>query len=111
MADKASSASVRPSVQRSIQYTLSPKEYTYLHNRYIKKLSPVSRTKLPSPEAYAKAIAIRGDFNAASIRASIRVFLAIQAIFKIYDYVVAKIAARKGQRSVQSEACTFLDRS
>ena len=98
MADKLPSPRVPPSIQRSIQYTVSPKEYTYLHNRYIKKLSPASRAKLPSPEVYTKAIESRGDFNAATIRASVRVFLAVQAIFKIYDYVVAKIAARKGQR-------------
>ena len=104
MADKSSSLKVPSSIQRSIQYTVSPKEYAYLHNRYIKKLSPASRSKLPSPEVYTEAIESRGDFNAATIRASIRAFLAIQAIFKIYDYVIAKLAARKGQRYGQSAA-------
>ena len=109
MPDKSSSPRAPPSIQRSIQYTVSPKEYTYLHNRYIKRLSPASRSKLPSPEVYTKAIESRGDFNAATIRVFIRAFLAIQAIFKIYDFVVAKLAARKGQRSGQFSYASNLE--
>ena len=101
MADETAQTKVHPAVQQGIQYTLSSKEYAYVYQKLLRRLSVPAQSKLPSPARYAKLVETRGDFNAATVRVSIRAFLAVQAIFQIYDYVVAKLAARKGQRSIE----------
>jgi hypothetical protein len=86
---------VDPVLRQSIQYILSPKEYTFLYQRALKKLPKGAWSKLPLPSAYANAINAKHDFNTATIRKSIRVFVVLQSGLKLYQAVVSKWLTRK----------------
>lgn len=52
------------------------------------------RKRAPQPARYEKAVEETGDYNAAAIRASLRVFTATFAGLKVWDVVNAKVLSR-----------------
>ena len=96
----ANAPSVRPSprldpvLRNAIRYTISAKEYRTLHEYLIKQTPHALRDRTLDPAQYAAAIKSKDDYNAAAIRASLRVFLAAQTSLKLYDIIVTKFLQR-----------------
>ena len=83
-----------PVLRNAIRYTVSAKEYRTLHAYLIKQTPHVLRDRTLDPAQYAAAIQSKDDYNAAAIRASLRVFLAAQTSLKLYDIIVTKFLRR-----------------
>ena len=85
---------LRPIARRTMQYTVSEKEYALLHKRLFKRLPSRLREKLPSPLVYTNSLKDVPDFNAATVRASVRLFWAVQSALKLYEFVVGTVLRR-----------------
>ena len=86
-----------PVLRNVIRYTISAKEYRTLHEYLIKQTPHALRDRTLDPAQYAAAIKSKDDYNAAAIRASLRVFLAAQTSLKLYDIIVTKFLRRNHQ--------------
>jgi hypothetical protein len=84
-----------PVLRNAIRYTISPKEYKTLHEYLLKRSPRIVRNQAPSPSKYSAAIKDKDDFNAAAVRASLRVLLATQTGLKLWDIITAQIAKRR----------------
>jgi len=101
--DSASSASgstassngqpIDPLTRNALRYSLSPREYRALH-KYLISRAPVVRKRVPQPHKYEKSVTETNDFNAAAIRASLRVFGATLAGLKLWDVITVKVLNR-----------------
>ena len=88
--------------QTLIRYTLSAEEYEKLYRHTIRRLPVTLRTKAPRPSECV-APAGSSDYNAAAVRASLRLFLAAQTGLKIWDIITTKFLRRgRPQMSVHS---------
>ena len=85
---------VDPVLRNAIRYTISAKEYETLHEYLLKHSPKVVRNRAPQPSKYDVAIKHKDDYNAAAVRASLRVFLAAQTGLKLWDIITAQIASR-----------------
>jgi len=88
------SAHVDPVLRNAIRYTISAKEYKTLHEYLLKNSPKVVRNRAPQPSKYDAAIKNKDDYNAAAVRASLRVFIAAQTGLKLWDIITAQIARR-----------------
>ena len=88
------SAHVDPVLRNAIRYTISAKEYRTLHEYLLKNSPKVLRNRAPQPSKYDAAIKHKDDYNAAAVRASLRVFLAAQTGLKLWDIITTQIASR-----------------
>ncbi|KUJ20722.1 uncharacterized protein LY89DRAFT_716060 [Mollisia scopiformis] len=83
-----------PILRNALRYTISAKEYETLH-KYIISRSKVLRRNAPTVAKVEKLVKKDGaggggggdDYNAAAIRASLRVFLASSAALKVWELV------------------------
>ena len=91
----ADNAKVDPVLLNAIRYTISAKEYKTLHEYLIKQSPQLIRTRAPQPLNYDAAVADRNDYNAAAVRASLRVFLAAETGLKVWDIITAQIQRRR----------------
>ena len=101
MADSGPEASPRtgnakmdPVLRNAIRYTISAKEYRTLHEYLLKQSPTIVRNRAPLPSKYDAAIKNKDDYNAAAIRASLRVFLAAQSGLKLWDIITEQILRR-----------------
>ena len=85
-------------MRNSIRYTLSEREYKALHRRVLRRLPSSLKKSLPQPSAYASPLKDNDDFNAATVRASARLFVAVQAALKLYSFVLDRISRRAQPR-------------
>lgn len=85
-------AHVDPVLRNAIRYTISAKEYKTLHEYLLKNSPKVVRNRAPQPSKYDAAIKNKDDYNAAAVRASLRVFIAAQTGLKLWDIIMAQIA-------------------
>ena len=93
------SAKIDPVLRNTLRYTLSAKEYETLHEYLISRSPKAVRRKAPQPPRYSAIVRSRDDFNAAAIRASLRVFVATQTGLKIWELITTAFLARgKPQR-------------
>jgi hypothetical protein len=83
-------STVDPILRNTLRYTISAKEYETLH-KYIISRSKVLRRNAPSVAKVEKLVESRSggrgggdDYNAAAIRASLRVFLTTSAALKAW---------------------------
>lgn len=84
---------VDPIVRNALRYTLSPREYQLLH-QYLLSRAPAVRKRTLAPKKY-DAIAKGGDdYNAAAIRASLRLAVVAFSGLKAWDLVKTKLLAR-----------------
>lgn len=73
-----------PILRNALRYTISAKEYETLH-KYIITRSKVLKRNTPSVSRVEKLIQSDGDgYNAAAVRASVRVFVATSAGLKVW---------------------------
>ena len=91
----ADSATVDPVLLNAIRYTISAKEYKTLHEYLIKQSPQLISSRAPQPSKYDAAVAGRNDYNAAAVRASLRVFLAAQTGLKVWDIITAQLQRRR----------------
>lgn len=83
-----------PLTRNALRYSLSPREYKLLH-KYLIARAPVVKKRVPQPARYEKSVdATGGDYNAAAIRASLRVFAGTMAGLKVWDLITVKVLAR-----------------
>ena len=93
--DKASSPSTSSSpkaeysvvFRNALRYSLSEKEYHTLHESLLRHCTPAIRRKLPSPQQYESLNQRRDDYNAAAVRASLRVFITTQSGLKLWSWI------------------------
>ena len=82
-----------------MRYTISAKEYETLH-RYILSRSKVLKRNTPSVSRVEKLVDRPGrdDYNAAAVRASVRVFVATSAALKVWGLVSERFLGRGNAR-------------
>lgn len=94
-----SKAKVDPILRNALRYTISAKEYKTLHLYFITRSPAAVRKRAPPPPNYASLVQTKDDYNGAAIRASLRVFIAIQSSLKLWELIKANLLARgKPQR-------------
>lgn len=79
-----------PIVRNAMRYSLSPREYQLLH-KYLISRAPVVRGRAPPPAKFDRAVKEADDYNAAAVRAALRVFISSYAGLKIFESVSARI--------------------
>ena len=94
VSSRAGSAKMDPVLRNAIRYTISAKEYRTLHDYLVKQSPTIVRNRAPLPSRYDAAIKNKDDYNAAAIRASLRVFLAAQSGLKLWDIITEQILRR-----------------
>ena len=84
---------IDPLTRNALRYSLSPREYKLLHKYLIAK-APAVKKRAPPPHKYEKSVKDTGDYNAAAIRASLRVFGTTLAGLKLWDLITVKVLSR-----------------
>lgn len=84
---------IDPLTRNALRYSLSPREYKLLHKYLIAK-APVVKKRAPPPHKYEKSVKDTNDYNAAAIRASLRVFGTTLAGLKLWDLITVKVLSR-----------------
>jgi hypothetical protein len=88
-----------PILRNALRYTISAKEYETLH-KYIISRSKVLKRNAPTVARVEKLVERPGrdDYNAAAVRASLRVFVATGAALKLWRLVGERFLGRDGVR-------------
>jgi hypothetical protein len=88
-----------PILRNTLRYTISAKEYETLHE-YIISRSKVLKRNAPTVARVERLIERPGrdDYNAAAVRASLRVFLATGAALKLWRIVGERFLERNEVR-------------
>lgn len=106
----SSPANIDPILRNALRYTISAKEYKTLHQYLILRSPPAVRKRAPQPPTYSSIVQTTDDFNAAAIRASLRVFVASQTGLKLWDlittYVLRRDRPQKCFLQAWKESCT-----
>ena len=89
-----STAQIDPVLRNTLRYTISAKEYQTLHRYLITRSPPAVRKRAPPPAKYKASLQSKDDFNAAALRASLRVFVAAQTGLTLWDVITLKILRR-----------------
>jgi hypothetical protein len=89
-----SSPKVDPVLRNAIRYTVSATEYKALHEYLIKRAPTAVRSRVPQPSKYDAALKSKDDYNAAAVRASLRMFLAAQTGLKLWDIIISQVLRR-----------------
>ncbi|PVH68858.1 hypothetical protein DL98DRAFT_661980 [Cadophora sp. DSE1049] len=89
-----------PILRNALRYTISAKEYETLH-RYILSRSKVLKRNTPSVSRVEKLVERPGrdDYNAAAVRASVRVFVATSAALKVWGLISERFLGRGNART------------
>ena len=90
-----STSEVDPYLRNALRYTVSAKDYRILH-RFIIARSSTLRKRVPTVSRYEAIVRSDHDFNAAAVRASLKVFLGTQAGLKLWEVISAKLLNRGG---------------
>ena len=92
----AKAPKVDPVLRNALRYTISAKEYETLHAYLILRSPRVVRKRaLPPPRYFAIVESSSGDYNAAAVRASLRVFVATQSGLKLWDLIKSALLGRR----------------
>ena len=87
----ASDSKLDPVLRNAIRYTVSVEEYDALH-RFLRQRTPKAlHGRTPKPSQYSDAVSGRDDYNAAAIRASLRLFCVAQTGLKLWDVISTKV--------------------
>src|ERR1700761_3298954 len=82
-----------PVLRNAMRYSLSPREYQLLH-KYLLARAPVVRGSAPRPASYKKAIEESDDYNASTVRLTLRLFGTTYAALKLWETLAPRIFAR-----------------
>lgn len=105
-----------PILRNALRYTISAREYETLH-RYILSRSRVLKRATPSvarverlagegggsagADADPAAAGLGRDFNAAAVRASLRLFVASSAALKVWALITERVLGRRRRGDVR----------
>ncbi|CZS89958.1 uncharacterized protein RCO7_02338 [Rhynchosporium graminicola] len=86
-----------PILRNALRYTISAKEYETLHS-YILSRSKLLKRNTPSVSRVDKLVQRPGsdDYNAAAVRASLRVFVATSAGLKVWGLIKERFLGARG---------------
>lgn len=92
-----------PILRNALRYTISAKEYETLH-KYITSRSKVLKRNVPSVAKVEKLVERHGrdDYNAAAVRAALRVFVATGAGLKLWSLAKERVLGLESSRYVPS---------
>jgi hypothetical protein len=95
--DRTSARHEKAVLRNALRYTISAKEYETLH-KYIISRSKVLKRNAPTVARVEKLVERPGrdDYNAAAVRASLRVFMATAAGLKVWGLIKGRILGRVG---------------
>ncbi|KAI9820213.1 MAG: hypothetical protein M1827_005835 [Pycnora praestabilis] len=96
-----------PIMRNALRYTVSAKEYKLLHQYLISRSPPAILRRAPQPPRYEAIVKSKDDYNAAAVRASLRVFLATQTGLKLWELVLTKVSAARGQPQTPKPRTSF----
>jgi hypothetical protein len=80
---------IDPILRNAIRYTVSPREYQLLH-QYLLSKAPVVRKRSPLPRRYEAVSKGSDDYNAAAIRASLRLAVVTFTGLKAWELITTK---------------------
>ncbi|KAL9094669.1 MAG: hypothetical protein Q9165_002938 [Trypethelium subeluteriae] len=92
-----SAARVDPVLRNALRYTVSAREYELLH-RYLISQAPAVKKRSVPPARYEAIVKRKGDYNAAAIRASIRVFLGTYTSCKLWEFITERLLSKSGSK-------------
>lgn len=103
----ASKRPIDPITRTALRYTISPREYELLHQYLISRAPERVQKRTPNPPRYERIIksaSETGDYNVASFRAALRVFVAAYTGLKGWEVISRHIANRRGGAQSKSKA-------
>ena len=88
---------VDPILRNALRYTISKEEYEILI-KYLRTRAPRAiQRRTSSLRTYSSLVRNVDDYNGATIRASLRVFIVTQAGLKIWDLIATHVLAKARQ--------------
>lgn len=84
---------IDPILRNALRYTISPREYQLLH-QYLLSRAPAVRKRTLPPRRYDAITKGADDYNAAAIRASLRLAVVTFSGLKAWDLISTKILTR-----------------
>ncbi|KAL8824811.1 MAG: hypothetical protein Q9191_004808, partial [Dirinaria sp. TL-2023a] len=94
-------------LRNTLRYTLSAKEYKNLHEYLVTRSPKIIQRKALPPQRYSTIVQTDGDFNAAAVRASLRVFVSLQTGLNLWDMVNEYILARGKPKKPKPKTSIF----
>ncbi|KAI4141355.1 MAG: hypothetical protein L6R39_005384, partial [Caloplaca ligustica] len=85
---------VDPILRNALRYTISAKEYQTLHEYIITRSPAAVRKRIVAPARVDAITRASDDYNAAAIRASLRVFIASQTGLEVWNWITTRLLAR-----------------
>lgn len=86
-----------PITRNALRYTISPKEYELLHQYLISRAPQNVQRSTPNPPRYEKMTRNKtetADYNVASFRAALRLFVVAYTGLKAWEQVSLRLARR-----------------
>ncbi|KAI9704006.1 MAG: hypothetical protein M1820_005627 [Bogoriella megaspora] len=90
-----------PILRNALRYTVSEREYKLLH-QYLISRAPAVRKRTIKPARYEAIIKSHGDYNAAAVRASLRVFLGTYSALKLWELVIERLFNKNGGKKAKA---------
>lgn len=84
---------IDPILRNALRYTISAREYQYLH-AYLLSRAPVVKKRSLTPKRYDVIAKGPDDYNVAAIRASLRLGVLTFSGLKAWELISAKLLAR-----------------
>jgi hypothetical protein len=91
------SGSIDPVLRNALRYTISPREYQLLH-QYLLSRAPAIRKRTLPPKKYDVIAKGSDDYNAAAIRASLRLAVVTFSGLKAWDVISTRFLNRGTSR-------------
>ncbi|KAF2262615.1 hypothetical protein CC78DRAFT_519822 [Lojkania enalia] len=91
---------IDPILRNALRYTLSPKEYQLLH-QYLLSRAPAVRKRTLPPRQYDAIAKGSDDYNAAAVRASLRLAFVTFSGLKAWELIATKVLARGSSKRPQ----------
>ncbi|KAF2712339.1 hypothetical protein K504DRAFT_464431 [Pleomassaria siparia CBS 279.74] len=82
-----------PILRNALRYTISPREYQLLHQYLLSRAPAVKKRTLP-PRRYEAITKATDDYNAAAIRASLRLAVGMFSALKAWELISTKLLSR-----------------
>ena len=93
----SASPQIDPILRIVLRYSVNAKEYGQLHKLLVQRGPNAIQKRTPSPDTYEAELKSKDDYNAAAIRASVRVFLGTRLGLKLWESFKRALARqRKG---------------
>ncbi|KAL8687760.1 MAG: hypothetical protein Q9218_006158 [Villophora microphyllina] len=85
---------VDPVLRNALRYTITAKEYKTLHEYLITRSPQALRKRAPPPARARSILPTNDDHHEATIRASLRVFVASQTGLQLWDLITTQLWGR-----------------